>query len=556
MSPSRRPRLLAAVAALATAALLPACSSDGGGTAAPTTTSAPSPGGGHACDRPVAKTPTVTPVAGTPSDHTLTSFDGTEIRLHWFPTKTEGTAPVVLIGPGWSLGGDTNPEPSPLFGSLGIGDLNQRGYHVLTWDPRGFGKSTGMATVDAPDTEGRDMAAIVDWLAVQPRVRTDGPGDPRMGMAGYSYGGGIQLTLAAMDCRVDALIPGIAWHSLETSLYKAETVKLGWAGVLLSSAATGKVDPHVTSAGTSGKATGTISAEDEAWFRSRGPGDAVAKIDVPTLFLQGTVDTLFTLDEAVTNHAVLAKHQVPTAMAWFCGGHGTCLSHRGDDRFVAEASMAWLDRYVKGDTSVDVGPGFRFVDQEGTVWSAPTYPNPAVGSAGTTTARGTGDGTLTLVAAGGAGPIQPGKDGGVLTGLVVAITPAKADHAVNVTVDPPTDGMALGAPQLTLTYSGTTPAGDRPTRVFAQLVDDETGLVVGNQITPIAVTLDGTDHTATVPMEMIAHRVRPGKTLTLQLVATTVAYAGPRLGGSVTFDDITVELPVVTSGLTEGLPTR
>ena len=48
------------------------------------------------------------------------------------------------------------------------------------------------------------------------------------------------------------------------------------------------------------------------------------------------------------------------------------------------------------------------------------------------------------------------------------------------------------------------PANDRPTRVFAQLVDDTTGLVIGNQITPIEVTLDGQSHTAQVPMEMIA----------------------------------------------------
>ena len=80
--------------------------------------------------------------------------------------------------------------------------------------------------------------------------------------------------------------------------------------------------------------------------------------------------------------------------------------------------------------------------------------------------------------------------------------------------------------------------------MFAQLVDDDTTLVVGNQITPIAVTLDGASHTAAIDLEVIAHHVQPGHTLTLQLVATTTAYATPRLGGTITFDRIDLEVPV------------
>ena len=71
--------------------------------------------------------------------------------------------------------------------------------------------------------------------------------------------------------------------------------------------------------------------------------------------------------------------------------------------------------------------------------------------------------------------------------------------------------------------------------MFAQLVDDTTGIVLGNQITPIAVTLDGKAHTTTVPLEMVAFTAKPGAHLTLQLVATTVAYAKPRLGGTINF---------------------
>jgi ABC-2 type transport system ATP-binding protein len=100
-----------------------------------------------------------------------------------------------------------------------------------------------------------------------------------------------------------------------------------------------------------------------------------------------------------------------------------------------------------------------------------------------------------------------------------------------------------------MTYQGTVPAGPRPTRVFAQLVDASTGLVLGNQVTPIDVILDGQSRTASVPLELVSQAMTAGQQVTLQLVATTVAYAQPRLGGSVTFSAITITLPVA-SGVT------
>ena len=50
---------------------------------------------------------------------------------------------------------------------------------------------------------------------------------------------------------------------------------------------------------------------------------------------------------------------------------------------------------------------------------------------------------------------------------------------------------------------------------------------------------------------MIAQHLEEGHDLTLQLVATTTAYATPRLGGQITFDEIGISIPVVTSGLTK-----
>lgn len=497
------------------------------------------------CDRPEAPAPTTTPVDGVPSDVDVTSFDGTRIRAHWFPLATataDRPAPTILMGPGWSLPGDTDTDTVGVFGALNISTLRGAGFNVLTWDPRGFGKSEGIPQVDSKDFEARDVGVLLDWVAGHPGVQLDDAGDPRVGMIGGSYGGGIQLTTAPIDCRVDALVPVVAWHSLRTSLDKADTPKTGWANILVQVGGKRPLDPHTTSAAASANATGTMSDEDLAWFEERGPGDLVGQIRVPTLFVHGTVDTLFTLDEAITNYRILRDNGVPTGMVWFCGGHGACLSSAGDPDTVATASIAWLKRWVQDDTSVDTGPTIDLIDQHGNRYAAADYPL-AEGEP----IKAEGSGTLALIAEGGAGPVvpKPGSGQDLLGPLVLPVTPAKATNAVEVGIDVgDRPELVVGAPMLRMTYRGTVPDGERPTRVFAQVVDETTALVLGNQITPIPVTLDGREHTLSVPLEVIAHLTKPGDKLTLQIVATTVAYAEPRLGGEITISSVELTLPV------------
>ncbi len=532
--------MLAVVAALG----LAACSS-GHATATDSTTTS-SGGSAAAFTPPPCRTkrpapPEVVPVDGVPHDFTMTSFDGTKIRFHWYPLAHE--APTVLMGPGWGSAGATESSGTGLFGDAPISVLHEQGYHVLTWDPRGFGQSTGTIEVDSADAEARDVRRLLDWVATQPDVALDRPTDPRVGMVGGSYGGGIQLVTAATDCRVDAIVPTIAWHSLATSLDKAHTVKLGWSGILYSAAASRSLDPHITSAYESGKAAGVISDADAAWFRSRGPGALVARITAPTLFIQGTVDTLFTLDEAVTNYRILRANGVPTAMLWYCGGHGTCRTDAGDANRPQAATNAWLRRWLQRDDTVDTGPRVDIIDQHGTRFTAPDWPL-ALG----TPLVANGTGTLELTAQSGSAPITA-TGNGPIDGVAAAITPSRATHAVEVHLTSTRDETSVGAPRLTLRYSGTTPAGARPTRVFAQLIDESTGFALGNQVTPIQVTLDGKSHTTTVPLEMVAHTIAKGETVTLQVIATTPAYAPPRLGGHLDFGRIRIALPVAT-GLT------
>ncbi len=477
------------------------------------------------------------------------------IRAHWFPasaydpTAGGGPHPTILMGPGWSLPGDTDISGQGILGGDPLKDLLAAGYNVLTWDPRGFGHSAGLAEVDSPAYEARDVSTLIDWVATRPGVQLDRPGDPRIGMVGGSYGGGIQFVTAAIDCRIDAIVPTIAWHSLVTSLDKAGTPKSGWSGILTNLSTSDHVDPEVMAAYHSGVVEGVTTPSQLAWFAARGPAQLLRRIHIPTLILQGTVDTLFTLQEGVDNYEALKANGVTTSMRWFCGGHGVCLTPSGDPAAIEQATFAWLKRYVQRDTSVDTGPGFSFVDQNGTSYSAPTYPLPE-GPPFTAT----GSGTLAMVATGGSGPLTSIPNGQQLGGLVAPITPTPATNAVDVPVPFARAGVIVGAPRLVLTYSGTVAAGTRPTRVFAQLVDRATGVVLGNQVTPIAVTLDGKRHSTTVPLEMVAYTADPTSDVELQLVATTVSYEQPRLGGSVTFSSVHLALPVAAT-LTPVAPT-
>jgi ABC-2 type transport system ATP-binding protein len=531
------------------AASLSACSSSPAATNAAQTNAASTSWVKPTCNRPVASPVAATPVPGTPSDWTITSFDGTPIRAHWFPVTgatASHPAPVVLMGPGWGQSGDTDQTGTQgaSFGGVDIGALHDAGYSVLTWDPRGFGASGGSAEVDSSNAEARDVSRLIDWVATRPGVQLDAPGDPRLGMVGASYGGGIQWVTAAQDCRVDAIVPIISWNSLLTSLYKTGIAKAGWAGLLIAGARTAHLDPTIRDSYSVAVADGATNATDQAWFGGRGPKQILGDVHVPTLVVQGTVDTLFTLDEGVANYDAMRANGVPVAMLWFCGGHGLCLTKEGDPKAVETAAIAWLDRWVERDSTVDTGPAVDLIDQNGVRYAATRYPLPT-----NNLLAGEGSGTLPLVATGGAGPatVPPGSPAtsNPIASAIAPILPARAATAVDVAIRPSLHtSLVVGAPVVTFTYRGTTAPGTRPSRVFAQIVDDSTGQAVGNQVTPVVVDLDGNQHTTSVSLETIAESVAPGHSLMLQLVPTTVAYATPQLGGSITFSRITVSLPV------------
>jgi ABC-2 type transport system ATP-binding protein len=185
-------------------------------------------------------------------------------------------------------------------------ELAGRGYVALTWSARGFGKSGGQIALDSPDYEVADAQQLVDWLATRPEVQQDGPGDPRVGVTGASYGGALSLLLAGYDPRVDALAPVITWNDLSQALFPAAgsatdqpvdtpargtfgadgVFKRGWAGVFFSSGSSGGsggggADGGTPSAGASGSSSSTAAAVPARGGGAGVPAAAAAQAGAP-----------------------------------------------------------------------------------------------------------------------------------------------------------------------------------------------------------------------------------------------------------------------------------
>jgi ABC-2 type transport system ATP-binding protein len=88
-------------------------------------------------------------------------------------------------------------------------------------------------------------------------------------------------------------------------------------------------------------------------------------------------------------------------------------------------------------------------------------------------------------------------------------------------------------------------ATDPDGRVFAQIVDETRHVVLGNQVTPIPVVLDGREHTVTRSLEGVATAITPGARYTLQIAGGSSVYGAVRNGGAVTVASARMTLPTV-----------
>ena len=173
---------------------------------------------------------TITAAGGPGEDPTIT-LDATVYTPATVP------APAMILAHG--LGGTKDSVVADAQ------DLAANGYLVIAYTARGFGASGGHVHLDSLDYEIPDGRAVVDYLATRSDVIQDAPGDPRVGVMGGSYGGGLSLMLAGTDPRVDTAVPLITWNSLPDALFpnfsgdstgpQDGVFKRYWASILMTS---------------------------------------------------------------------------------------------------------------------------------------------------------------------------------------------------------------------------------------------------------------------------------------------------------------------------------
>jgi len=282
-------------------------------------------------------------VVDGPKDDQKVTLDATFYR----PVGA-GKVPAVMLAHGF--GGSKRSQAGAAR------TLARQGYAVLTWSARGFGRSEGRIALNSPDYEVKDTRQLIDWLARRPEVRLDGQGDPRVGLAGPSYGGAISLLTAAYDGRVDAIVPSITWHDLSRSLMPDGVFKKLWAGLFFTgqsdgSTACGRFLPSICAMYQEVARTGRPTEEAVDLLRASSPATA-PPVRAPMLLIQGQSDSLFPLEEADRNARAA---QGPVSVVWYQGGHDG-----GDPETerLTGLTAAWFDHYLKGEKDVALPPAF------------------------------------------------------------------------------------------------------------------------------------------------------------------------------------------------------
>ncbi|MCX6481053.1 MAG: X-Pro dipeptidyl-peptidase (S15 family), partial [Mycobacterium sp.] len=481
-----------------------------------------------------------TPVAFT---YDVESFDGVKLSTNFFPAAqlaSGATAPTTIIAPGFGAPGGTRPyDVYALKNEVpGIATMRALGYNVVTFDPRGEFDSGGVMRTAEPNYEGRDTSAIISWIAGSTPAALNAPGDPRVGMVGGSYGGALQLATAE-DPRIDAMVPVGNWNTLLETFYPAETFKSAYGALyLLNLIISGaRVDPQLYWAVATGLGLNWLGPWSKELMNASTP--PLDQLRAPTLLGRGMQDVLVPLEQGDEIAETVLGNGLGTAVKtfWFTGGHGAVglLPDDQSARLIAN-TVVWLDSYVKGNGSAAQSiPNFQWYDQTGAYYSSPLlsfqdgFNNlPDV----IATAPGGLLGILPLL--GGSGP-------GVGVFPLSLVNASPATNAIDVAVPSAQLGsgtQVVGAPTVSFSYRGLGTSG----AVFAQVIDNATGAVLGNVVTPVPVVLDGRERTVTADIAEIAYTVGEGDSLTVQITSSATAFANAAFG-VIDIANITVTLP-------------
>lgn len=238
----------------------------------------------------------------------LTATDGTRIRFTvWQPQLKRGeTAPLIVHAHGFALtrmDGNLDTYRLLLAGQAARRAW-QTGYWVISYDQRGHGGSKGTIGLAEWDKEVADVSLLIDWAQKNLAI-TAVDGDPKVGMIGESYGGGLQPLASIRDPRIDALVPITAWYDLEHALIPNGVPKSDWA-IFLGAASYAFNPFHTDHSVTAGMFKEIILNDAQPDLRRllhrnslAAHCDAGEYPQADALLIQGFRDVLFPVNDAV-----------------------------------------------------------------------------------------------------------------------------------------------------------------------------------------------------------------------------------------------------------------
>ncbi len=465
-----------------------------------------------------------TPIAFT---YKVESFNGVKISTNFFPAlglASGEQAPTILYAPGVARAGDTNVYSQVGQASYlpGIDTWRDNSYNVVTWDARGTFDSRGMIHINSPFYEGRDVSSLISWISEYTPAVLDGSGDPKVGMAGGSFGGSIQLVAAGTDPRIDGIAPADTWNSLMNVLNPLGTLRWGVVSDLINSvdAVGASLNGIIRQSLTQALLSGRLSAGGQALLAGVGPTILLHQLQAPVLLIQDAGNTTMSLTESANNAMMIMDNPfgTPVNLEWID-------SRLSDDQSasmyqkVIDDTVAWMDYYVSGIPNyVNFLPQLQWWDQNGDAYSSSLYPFDI------------GFNSTPLTATKARGSLQ------IATGYKVPVT------QVNIDLPCAAGFSVVAEPTIAFTYRG---SGDARA-VFARVIDKDSGEMIGSGDSPIPVRLDGQSHTVSVALPYMMYRCSAaGDTvLQVQIRSAGVTFAR-RASGSVNLSSIQVQIPIV-----------
>ncbi|WP_435201210.1 alpha/beta fold hydrolase [Janibacter sp. GS2] len=467
--------------------------------------------------------------------------------------------------------------------------LAAQGYLVVGYSARGFGDSGGAIHLNDPDYEVADAIALVDRIAEEPQVRLDARGDPRIALAGGSYGGALALMAAGADSRIDSVAASITWHDLADAFFPQSATgaeqpgpfKALWASNFFTGAlvgagpdadpSCGAFAPRVCEPFVAAAETGEADPALLTLLREHSPAPTLADIEAPVYLTQGMSDSLFGTDQADATARTLQDAGVPVAVNWFNGGHdgatqgtGAGAAGSGDgqggsgeteaaDPDAASAQreqqtedlLTWLDGTLRADEPVTQEtlpvPAFTYAlppsqqidpDQGEQVVESSSYP-PSGGDASTEVLPMSPVGPTGLVNPPGGVPqattVLPGIGGlgGLTAGLSTYPLSALPGQSVAFDTDPLVQDLTVvGRPRVTLEL---TSSGPRSTLFLSWWeVRGDSPVLPRRLVAPVQVDLTpGTPTDVEVALPGGTWELPEGSTWRVLVTATDAAYSGP-----------------------------